>query len=112
LKGVLIQNFVENGINNPVLYFPIFYTIQEFLVNGSEGKVSNGLRKYVQNAKEDIPAIWSVWIPAQLVNFGLSPLWFRVPFVALVSAFWTGYVSWTRGGSGKKSKSSQVTNHQ
>lgn len=28
LRGVLLQNFVENGINNPLLYFPIFYTIK------------------------------------------------------------------------------------
>lgn len=97
LKGVLIQNFVENGVNNPLLYFPIFYTIQEFLNHGKDGKVMNALRKYALNAHEDIPAIWSLWVPVQFINFGFSPLWFRVPFVAIVSAFWTGYVSVTRG---------------
>jgi len=58
----------------------------------------NGLRKYAANAHEDVPAILSLWVPAQFINFGFSPMWFRVPFVSLVSAVWTGYVSMTRGG--------------
>jgi hypothetical protein len=49
------------------------------------------------NFHEDVPAILAVWVPAQFINFGFSPMWFRVPFVATVSAFWTGYVSVTRG---------------
>lgn len=92
----------ENGINNPLLFFPIFYTIQEFLQRGTEARPLDGVRKYMANAHEDVPAIWSVWIPAQFINFGFSPMWFRVPFVAFVSAFWTAYVSMTRG-SGKQS---------
>ena len=38
-----------------------------------------------------------VWVPAQIINFGFSPLWFRIPFTACVSAFWTCFVSMTRG---------------
>jgi hypothetical protein len=53
----------------------------------------------VDNAHEDLPAIWSLWVPAQLVNFGFSPLWLRVPFVAVVSAIWTAFVSVKRGGA-------------
>ena len=56
------------------------------------------------NFREDVPAILAVWVPAQFVNFGFSPLWFRVPFVATVSAFWTGYVSLTRGAGGYTSE--------
>eukprot|EP00614_Pseudopedinella_elastica_P012053 CAMPEP_0172609590 /NCGR_PEP_ID=MMETSP1068-20121228/29570_1 /TAXON_ID=35684 /ORGANISM="Pseudopedinella elastica, Strain CCMP716" /LENGTH=140 /DNA_ID=CAMNT_0013413147 /DNA_START=32 /DNA_END=454 /DNA_ORIENTATION=- len=102
LKQVAVQNFLENGVNNPLLYFPIFYTIQEFLNKGAEAKVGNALKKYVNNAHEDIPAIWSVWVPVQFFNFGFSPLWMRVPVVAMTSAFWTAYVSITRGGSPSK----------
>jgi len=97
LKELAIQNFVENGLNNPLLYFPIFYSIKEFLDKGADAKFSNAFKKYLHNAHEDIPAIWSVWVPAQFVNFGFSPMWFRVPFVAAVSAGWTAYVSVTRG---------------
>ncbi len=94
LKQLAVQNFVENGINNPVLYFPIFYTVKEFVEGG---KLRDGVRKYKAHFKEDVIAIWKVWIPAQFFNFAFSPMWLRVPFVAFVSAFWTGYVSMTRG---------------
>lgn len=94
LKQVAFQNFVENGINNPVLYFPIFYTLKEYVEGGP---LLDGIKKYKMNFKEDLIAIWSVWVPAQFFNFAFSPMWLRVPFVACVSAFWTGYVSMTRG---------------
>ncbi|KAJ1427796.1 hypothetical protein B484DRAFT_450162 [Ochromonadaceae sp. CCMP2298] len=98
MKGVLQQCFVENGINNPVLYFPCFYMIKEFL-NGKP--LINGIHRYRKNCYEDIPAIWAVWVPAQLINFSFSPPWFRVPFVAVVSCLWTAYVSYTRGDAAK-----------
>lgn len=94
LRGVLYQNAIENGINNPLLYFPIFYTIQEWL-NG--GDPWNGIEKYKQNWRKDVVDIWKVWVPAQLFNFAFSPLWFRVPYVATVSVLWTSIVSFTRG---------------
>jgi len=59
--------------------------------------VTFGACRYMGNAHEDLPAIWSVWVPAQLLNFGFSPMWFRVPFVAFVSAAWTAFVSNKRG---------------
>jgi len=95
LRGLLVQNFVENGINNPVLYFPCFYTLKEFVEGGD---LSNGIKRYRSNMWNDLTAIWSVWVPAQFLNFSFSPMWFRVPFVACVSAGWTAYVSFTRGG--------------
>lgn len=99
LREVAYQNLIENGINNPLLYFPCFYTIQS-VANGGTFDPISGLRKYRDNMHEDLPAIWSVWIPAQLFNFAFSPLWFRVPFVSFVSGFWTCYVSITRGNEG------------
>ena len=81
------------------MYFPIFYNIQEFLQHGVNYKVRDALSKYAENFHEDVPAILSVWIPAQFVNFGFSPMWLRVPFVTFVSLFWTAYVSVTRGGA-------------
>lgn len=62
------------------------------------------------NFQEDVPAILAVWVPAQFINFGFSPMWFRVPFVATVSAFWTAYVSLTRGAI--KTRSSAVDEEQ
>eukprot|EP00808_Paulinella_micropora_P027953 g67444.t1 len=31
MRNLLIQNFAENGVNNPLIYFPVFYSIQAFL---------------------------------------------------------------------------------
>lgn len=94
LRGLFIQNFVENGINNPLLYFPIFYSIKEYI---EEGSFENGMEKYKKNMYSDLTAIWMVWVPAQFINFAFSPIWLRVPFVACVSALWTGIVSVRRG---------------
>lgn len=96
LRGLGMQLFLENGINNPILYFPIFYSLQE-VIDG--GDVRDGIVKYRHNMKEDLIDIWRVWVPAQIFNFAFSPLWLRVPFVACVSTAWTAYVSFTRGSS-------------
>ena len=104
MKNVLVQNFVENGINNPLFFFPTFYSIKEMVSTGkwtfsaAYNSVNNGISRYRKNFWSDITACWAVWVPAQTINFAFSPAWFRVPFVALVSAGWTGYVSFTRGG--------------
>eukprot|EP00617_Octactis_speculum_P024456 CAMPEP_0185756168 /NCGR_PEP_ID=MMETSP1174-20130828/14605_1 /TAXON_ID=35687 /ORGANISM="Dictyocha speculum, Strain CCMP1381" /LENGTH=82 /DNA_ID=CAMNT_0028435019 /DNA_START=286 /DNA_END=531 /DNA_ORIENTATION=+ len=57
LREVAYQNLIENGINNPLLYFPCFYTIQS-VANGGTFDPISGLRKYRDNMHEDLPAIW------------------------------------------------------
>lgn len=94
LRGLLIQNFIENGINNPFLFWPVFYTMKEYIEGG---KLSNGIKKYKKHFKEDLYSIWALWIPAQFINLSFSPLWMRVPFMAVVSAGWICYVSLRRG---------------
>ena len=106
LRGLAIQNFVENGINNPILYFPIFYTLKEFIEGGN---LEDGIQKYRAHMLEDVLAIWSVWVPAQFINFAFSPMWFRVPFVACVSAGWTAYVSFLRGNREETVKQNAAT---
>ena len=94
IKQLFLQCFVENGINNPFLHFPIFYAVQEWI---AERPISGAYDKFKSNFWEDVPRCWAVWVPAQLFNFGFSPAWFRVPFVAFVSAGWTCILSLTRG---------------
>jgi len=98
LRNLAKQVFIENGFNNGLLYFPIFYSVQTALEKGSIVKgVHEAPRKYLANAHTDVPDIWKVWVPVQAFNFAFSPLWLRVPLTACVSAFWTGYVSLKRG---------------
>jgi hypothetical protein len=97
IKNVFLQNFIENGLNNPFLFFPTFYLIQEIIQNNNKEECcKNAINKYYNNFWKDITACWILWIPAQTINFAFSPKWFRVPFVAGVSALWTGYVSYYR----------------
>jgi hypothetical protein len=103
LRQLCVQVFVENGLNNPLLYWPIFYSIKTFIEQppgekySSREIVARGIARYSETWREDILSIWKVWIPAQIVNFAFCPLWARVPFVASVSFFWTCYVSLVRG---------------
>ena len=58
LKSLFVQLAVDNGINNPILYFPIFYTVKEFIEGGD---LKDGIKKYKTHFKEDVIAIWKVW---------------------------------------------------
>ena len=89
--------FLENILNNAVLYFPSFYAVQS-LYQG--GRAIDGLAKFQERWREDVPAIWSFWVPVQTVNFLASPLWARVPVTAAASLLWTSYVSFSRGCPG------------
>ena len=41
---------------------------------------------------------WQVWTPAQLINFYLVPLLYRVIFTRIISFFWSIYLSWKGKG--------------
>jgi hypothetical protein len=94
-KMVLFDIFVHL----PLLYFPTYYTVKEFVVGTSWNPVDwakNGVTKYMKNAKEDLTAMVKLWGPSDCVQFAL-PLHIRMPFRHGVSFFWTAYVSFTRG---------------
>lgn len=97
LRELALQISIDPGINNVMLYFPIFYLIQGI---ADEGRFEprEAMRRYSANISEDLTAIWSVYVPVQIFNFAFLPIWFRVPFVNAVSFLWTGYWSALRGG--------------
>ena len=97
LRAVGGQVAIENVLNNAVLYFPSFYAVQS-LYQG--GRAIDGLAKFQERWREDVPAIWSFWVPVQTLNFLFSPLWARVPVTAAASLLWTSYVSFSRGCPG------------
>ncbi|CAH0365679.1 unnamed protein product [Pelagomonas calceolata] len=97
LRAVGGQVAIENVLNNALLYFPSFYAVQS-LYQG--GRAIDGLAKFRERWREDVPAIWSFWVPVQTANFLFSPLWARVPVTAAASLLWTSYVSFSRGCPG------------
>eukprot|EP00985_Skeletonema_marinoi_P008281 scaffold3712_cov145-Skeletonema_marinoi.AAC.3 len=56
------------------------------------------LRTYRENMKEDLAALWKVWVPSTFINFAFMPMWARIPWVAGTSLLWTCILSAMRGG--------------
>lgn len=86
-------------VHLPVLYFPTYYTVKEFVGGTSWDPldwVRDGVSKYATNAKDDLTAMVQLWGPSDCVQF-ILPVHIRMPFRHLVSFFWTAYVSFTRG---------------
>ncbi|KAL7560057.1 hypothetical protein ACA910_016119 [Epithemia clementina (nom. ined.)] len=99
-KMVLFDIFVHL----PILYFPSYYTVKEFISGTSWNPVDwarDGVAKYIKNSKQDLTAMVRLWGPSDCVQFAL-PTHIRMPFRHLVSFFWTAYVSFTRGSIDKK----------
>jgi hypothetical protein len=99
--NVAKQTALDQLVHHPFLYFPVFYTTKIMVTEGVgplEG-CAKGLAVYVENYKEDLPALWKIWVPATLVNFAFSPMWFRIPFVACTSMVWTCILSAMRGSA-------------
>jgi len=68
--------------------------------NNPSGKpdIARVLSDYRENMKEDLLALWKIWVPATLFNFAFMPMHLRIPFVAGVSLLWTCVLSAMRGG--------------
>jgi predicted amino acid-binding ACT domain protein len=101
VKGMMqltAQVFLDQCIHHPVLYFPAFYCTKELVMNSEHPDFARVLSEYRQNIKEDMQALWKIWVPAMFFNFSFMPMHLRIPFVAGVSLLWTMVLSATRGG--------------
>jgi len=106
VRGILqlgLQTFLDQCIHHPFMYFPAFYITKEIVMGGgtnSDGKpdITKVLTDYRKNMKEDLFALWKIWVPATLVNFAFMPMHMRIPFAAGVSLLWTCVLSVMRGG--------------
>jgi predicted amino acid-binding ACT domain protein len=101
VKGMMqltAQVFLDQCVHHPVLYFPAFYCTKELVMNSEKPDFARVLSEYRQNIKEDLQALWKIWVPAMFFNFSFMPMHLRIPFVAGVSLLWTMVLSATRGG--------------
>jgi predicted amino acid-binding ACT domain protein len=73
------------------------YTQKE-LVMKEKPDLERVLGEYRQNMKEDLIALWKVWVPATFVNFFFAPMHLRIVGVAATSLIWTCILSIMRGG--------------
>lgn len=89
-----ILTFIDQAIHHPVLYFPAFYLLR----GAMEGRTaSSSLSKCRKDMWDNVKHLWTIWVPAQLINFSLVPIHLRVPFVAAVSFLWCVVLSALRG---------------
>jgi predicted amino acid-binding ACT domain protein len=101
MLNVVKQTALDQLVHHPFLYFPAFYATKAVVTEGLGPLEScaKGLSVYSENYREDLPALWKIWVPATLVNFAFSPMWFRIPFVACTSMLWTCILSAMRGSA-------------
>jgi len=91
------QVFLDQMVHHPFLYFPVFYATREFVMV-EKPDLSRCLNTYRENMKEDLLALWKIWVPSTFVNFAFMPMWARIPWGAATSLIWTCILSAMRGG--------------
>ena len=93
--GTLAKQLAKKVTCDQILFTPIilscFLLINESLMGNG---ISGGISKIEADFTSMLVANWSVWIPAQFVNFYFMPLNYRVVFIQVVALFWNMYVSW------------------
>lgn len=94
---LVAQVFIDQCVHHPLMYFPVFYCTREVVMQ-QEPNIRKCLEEYRNNLREDLMALWTIWVPATAVNFAFMPMYARIPFVATVSLLWTCILSSMRGG--------------
>ena len=95
-RNMITQVVLDQFVHHPLLYFPTFYCLKE-VVKGNPPQA--GLDLYAKNYKEDLFALWKLWVPSTIINFSIMPMHLRIPWVASTSLIWTCIISAMRGAS-------------
>lgn len=98
IRTLFAQVFLDQMVHHPLMYFPVFYMIKDFVTSDAPDPV-RAVGEYQKNYREDLVALWKVWIPSTFLNFAFMPMWARIPWVASTSLIWTCILSAMRGGS-------------
>ncbi|KAF6260930.1 hypothetical protein COO60DRAFT_1504019 [Scenedesmus sp. NREL 46B-D3] len=103
-----IKTFIDQAIHHPFFYFPVFYSMKGYVEGRSPAEI---FERYRNELWENCKALWTIWVPAQMVNFSVVPRHLRIPFVAGVSFAWTVVISVMRGAldSGKVAAAAPTT---
>jgi Mpv17 / PMP22 family/ACT domain len=97
MSQTLFQVIIDQCIHHPFMYFPAFYITKEYVMK-KDPNIVRCLQEYRTNMKEDLVALWKIWVPCTIVNFTFMPYHLRIPFTAAVSLIWTCILSIMRGG--------------
>ena len=86
LKKMTVDQLVMPHVFNP-LYMAVLMAL--------EARLHLWLPTMQDGYLEMLKANWLLWVPCQLVNFGLVPMPLQVLFMNSVSVVWVCYLSWT-----------------
>lgn len=107
LKALLGQIAAHSAVST-CAYLPMYYCLKEFVSERDKPRedqasptqvVRAALTKYRTNFIADNLAIQGFWIPADVLIFGLCPMWARMPVQHTTSLGWTMILSSLRGSS-------------
>ena len=90
-------------------FFPLYYAFK-IAITGEPSMMagrplgdigSAAIEKYKKNAFEDWLAFWKIWIPGDIIVFGLVPMWARLPVNNTISFLYVLVLSFMRGAPDK-----------
>lgn len=88
--------FLDQGVHVPLVYFPIFYSI-DALLQEADDVIAHVQTKVRTELASSLKANWSLWLPASFVGFRFVPTHWRIPYVSAVSMVWTTAFSCMQG---------------
>ena len=94
LASVIGQVALDQGLHWPLCALPCFYMIKGI---GARVPLRDTWAALRANWVSDVLVCWSIWVPGELINFGLMPMHWQLPFAALVSFVYTAVISYQRG---------------
>jgi len=112
-KELFAQVAIDQIIHIPFIFYPCYYLTKSAIMEkpvGHEKDSVPGLAfyKWKTNFFDDLKTSWTIWIPANLINFGMMPMHFRISFMAVISFGFCVVLSLTRGGGGTKKLSADA----
>lgn len=93
----VVQRLVVDQFGFAPLFAPSFMA-GLWILEGREDIV----KPLMELAPSLVVANWTLWIPAQLVNFGMVPLKFQVLFGNVVALGWSVYLSFVSARTAQK----------
>lgn len=109
-----LKTFMDQAIHHPFMYFPTFYTVKS-LVERQPHPLEHAYNKWRNEIWDSCKALWTLWVPAQVINFAFVPRYLRVPFAAGVSFLWCIILSTMQGkydAEGAKPEGKKLENEQ
>lgn len=109
IKDLFSQVAIDQIVHLPFVFYPCYYFTKCAIMERPVGHEDDSLLgltfyKWKTNFFDDLKTSCVIWIPANLINFGLMPMHFRISFMAVISFGFCVVLSVTRGSEKPKIK--------